>query len=102
MKKLLAVIALSSLSSTAFASAAGGNGCGWGQMGFDGQSGAASHMLGLTTNGSSGNNTFGVTTGTNGCSASGTGAITGSPEFFSLPNEVPVCIACCCFSVFSC
>jgi len=72
MKKFFAVIALSAISSSAFAEAAGGNGCGWGQMLFDGQSGAGSHVLGLTTNASSFNNTFGVTTGTNGCSASGT------------------------------
>jgi hypothetical protein len=72
MKKFLVAIALSALSTSAFADAAGGNGCGWGQLLFDGQSGAASHILGLTTNGTSGNNTFGVTTGTNGCGASGT------------------------------
>lgn len=72
MKKLFVAISLSVLSTSAFAEASGGNGCGWGNLLFDGQSGAASHVLGLTTNGSSGNNTFGVTTGTNGCSASGT------------------------------
>ena len=72
MKKFFVAIALSALSTSAFADAAGGNGCGWGQLLFDGQSGAASHVLGLTTNGSTGNNTFGVTTGTNGCSHSGT------------------------------
>ena len=72
MKKFLAVIALSTISSAAFADAAGGNGCGWGQILFDGQSGPASHVLGLTTNSSTGNNTFGVTTGTNGCTSSGT------------------------------
>jgi hypothetical protein len=72
MKKFLIVAALSVCSTSAFAQASGGNGCGWGQLLFDGQSGAASHILGMTTNGSSGNNTFGVTTGTNGCSASGT------------------------------
>ena len=72
MKKLFVAIGLSVLSTSAFAQASGGNGCGWGNLLFDGQSGAASHILGLTTNGSSGNNTFGVTTGTNGCSSSGT------------------------------
>ncbi|MGI9292008.1 MAG: DUF3015 domain-containing protein [Gammaproteobacteria bacterium] len=72
MKKFLVAVALSVCSTSVFAQAAGGNGCGWGQLLFDGQSGAASHILGMTTNGTSGNNTFGVTTGTNGCSASGT------------------------------
>lgn len=72
MKKLMLAIALSGAASTTFAAAAGGEGCGWGNMLFDGQSGTASHVLALTTNGTSGNNTFGVTFGTNGCSASGT------------------------------
>jgi hypothetical protein len=72
MKKFLVAIALSALSTSAFADAAGGAGCGWGQLLFEGQNGSAVHILGLTTNGSTGNNTFGVTTGTNGCSSSGT------------------------------
>jgi hypothetical protein len=72
MKKFLVAAALSICSTSVFAQAAGGNGCGWGQLLFDGQSGGASHVLAITTNGSSANNTFGVTTGTNGCSASGT------------------------------
>ena len=72
MKKFLVAIALSALSTSAFAGAAGGAGCGWGQLLFEGQQGKATHVLGLTTNGSTGNNTFGVTTGTNGCSSDGT------------------------------
>lgn len=72
MKKLFVAMSLSVLSTSAFADAAGGAGCGWGNLLFDGQSGAASHVLALTTNGSTGNNTFGVTSGTNGCSSSGT------------------------------
>jgi hypothetical protein len=72
MKKFLIAVALSVCSTSVFAQAAGGNGCGWGQLLFDGQTGAAVHILGITTNGTSANNTFGVTTGTNGCSSSGT------------------------------
>jgi hypothetical protein len=75
MKKILGCIVLAAAStvatSTAFADAAGGNNCGWGNMLFEGQTGPAPHVLGITTNGTSGNNTFGVTSGTNGCSASG-------------------------------
>lgn len=44
-----------------------GPGCGWGSMLFEGQSGVASHVVAATTNGTSGNNTFGMTSGTNGC-----------------------------------
>jgi len=48
---------------------AGGNGCGWGNMVFDGQSGLFPHLLATTTNGTSGNATFGLTSGTNGCNS---------------------------------
>lgn len=65
------MIALSTLPSLAFAQAAGGPNCGWGNMLFEGQSGKASHVVAITTNGTSGNNTFGVTSGTNGCSSDG-------------------------------
>lgn len=62
---------LSMASAGAFADAAGGNGCGWGNMLFEGQRGFAPHILATTTNGTSGNATFGMTSGTNGCDTSG-------------------------------
>lgn len=61
---------LSMVSVGALADAAGGNGCGWGNMLFEGQRGLAPHMLATTTNGTSGNATFGMTSGTNGCDTS--------------------------------
>lgn len=42
-------------------------GCGWGTMVFEGQSGKGSEILAVTTNGTFGNQTFGITTGTAGC-----------------------------------
>ncbi|VTL97979.1 Protein of uncharacterised function (DUF3015) [Pseudomonas aeruginosa] len=70
-KRLLSkglVLGLLSLGSmTAYADAAGGNGCGWGNMVFEGQRGLFPHLLATTTNGTSGNATFGMTSGTNGC-----------------------------------
>lgn len=72
MKRTLLGLVLASSSLTALAGSAGGNTCGWGQLLFEGQSGMPIHVLALTTNGSTGNNTFGVTTGTNGCSSNGT------------------------------
>ena len=69
MKNTLFVLMLTSLSGFAFADAAGGNGCGWGNLLFEGQTGKVPHVIGITTNGTSGNNTFGVTSGTNGCSS---------------------------------
>ena len=71
MKKLIAGAVLLIASSSAMAEAPGGPNCGWGNMLFEGQSGLVYHFLASTTNGTSGNNTFGMTSGTNGCSVSG-------------------------------
>ena len=87
MNKVIAGLILLSASSVANAGAAGGAGCGWGQALFEGQSGPAPHVLGLTTNGTSGNNTFGVTTGTNGCSSDGTLTYGGQNVVSSIMNE---------------
>jgi hypothetical protein len=73
------VAVLASMSLGAHAAAAGGNGCGWGNMLFEGQSGMAPHFLATTTNGTSGNATFGMTSGTNGCSTNGTLTYGGKP-----------------------
>ncbi|HBX54306.1 DUF3015 domain-containing protein [Pseudomonas sp. UBA2684] len=58
---------LSAASLAAQADQAGGGGCGWGNMLFEGQRGLVPHLLATTTNGTSGNATFGLTSGTNGC-----------------------------------
>lgn len=47
-----------------------GPGCGWGAMVFEGKDGLVSNVLAATTNGTFGNQTFGMTTGTAGCDAS--------------------------------
>ena len=71
MKKFLAIAALATLPlSTAFAD--NDIGCGVGTMIFEGKSGAAPKVLGATTNGIFGNQTFGITFGTLGCSPDGT------------------------------
>jgi hypothetical protein len=71
MKKLVTGAVLLAASSAVFAEAPGGPNCGWGNMLFDGKSGMGAHFLASTTNGTSGNATFGMTTGTNGCSTNG-------------------------------
>lgn len=71
MKKFVAGAILLAASSSAFAEAPGGPNCGWGNMLFQGQSGIVPHFLASTTNGTSGNATFGMTSGTNGCSTAG-------------------------------
>lgn len=72
MKKLLIGAALLTASSASFAVAPGGPGCGWGNLLMEGKSGMGPHFLATTTNGTSGNATFGMTSGTNGCSTDGT------------------------------
>ncbi|WP_017939782.1 DUF3015 domain-containing protein [Zestomonas thermotolerans] len=71
LSKGLIIGMLSAVSLGAQADAAGGNGCGWGNMLFEGQRGLGPHILATTTNGTSGNATFGMTSGTNGCDTSG-------------------------------
>ena len=71
MNKFIAGAVLLAASSAAVAEAPGGPNCGWGNMLFKGQSGIAAHFLASTTNGTSGNATFGMTSGTNGCSVDG-------------------------------
>lgn len=73
MKKILIGTLLAVSSSTVLAVAPGGPGCGWGNMLFKGDTGLPSHMIAWSTNNTvSGNNTLGMTSGTNGCSTNGT------------------------------
>ena len=46
-----------------------GSGCGLGKKLFEGQRGLIPNVLAATTNGTLGNNTFGMTSGTSGCDA---------------------------------
>lgn len=71
MKKLLIASTLL-ISTSALADAPGSQTCGWGNALFEGQTGTPSHVLAATTNNSTGNNTFGMSFGTNGCSTKGT------------------------------
>lgn len=48
----------------------GAGGCGWGSLLFDGNSGVGAHIFAMTTNGSFGNATFGMSSGTLGCDPS--------------------------------
>lgn len=72
MKKLVAVTALAALfPAIAIAQQNNIGSCGWGSKVFDGQSGLAPQVLGATTNGTFGNQTFGITSGTSGCTQDG-------------------------------
>jgi hypothetical protein len=88
MKRIIAGLALLTASQVAMAGAAGGDGgCGWGNALFKGQSGTATHVLAAITNVTFGNNTFGMTTGTNGCSTSGTLGYGGTSAVSAIMNE---------------
>ena len=72
MKKPVAVTALAALfPAIAIAQQNNIGSCGWGSKVFDGQSGLAPQVLGATTNGTFGNQTFGITSGTSGCTQDG-------------------------------
>lgn len=70
MKKIMAVVVLSAMPFTAVL-ADDDIGCGLGTQVWAGQSGLIPKVLGATTNGTSGNQTFGITSGTLGCSKDG-------------------------------
>ncbi len=72
VSKVVGIVALAALPSLAFAEAPGGPNCGWGNMLFKGNAGLGPHLGASLTNGTSGNATFGMSSGTNGCSPNGT------------------------------
>lgn len=71
MKRILMAIILLGASSSALAVSPGGPNCGWGNLLFEGKNGLGMHLLATLFNGSTGNATFGMTTGTNGCNVDG-------------------------------
>jgi len=70
MKKLCIVAVLAALPAVAMADNVGQ--CGWGSKLMAGQSGVVPQVAAVTTNGTFGNQTFGITTGTSGCTQDGT------------------------------
>jgi len=73
MKKLVAAAAIAALfPAVALAQQNNVGSCGWGSKLMDGQSGVFPQALAGITNGTFGNQTFGVSTGTSGCTQDGT------------------------------
>lgn len=68
MKKIMLGLCLAA--APLIASADNGAGCGWGSLLMEGQTGWFAHTSAGTTNGTSGNQTFGMTSGTAGCDVS--------------------------------
>lgn len=71
MKKLIVAVALAGAFYSVSASAEEDTGCGLGTMVWDGRSGIAPQVLAVTTNGIFGNQTFGISSGTLGCTQDG-------------------------------
>ncbi len=86
-KTILLAAALTLGSGSVMAAAPGGPNCGWGNLLLEGQSGVGSHILATTTNGTSGNKTFGMTSGTNGCSTDGALTYGGASMISSIMDE---------------
>ena len=61
--------------------------CGWGSKVFDGQSGVAPQVFAATTNGTSGNQTFAISSGTSGCTQDGTVSSTWKTAMFIDGNK---------------
>ena len=71
MKKLvMSLAAVAALSSSAFAGGNNQTGCGLGSQILPNADSALMHAFQATTNGTSGNQTFGITSGTSGCTQS--------------------------------
>ncbi len=69
-KALVTTLLLTPLS--VYADSPNSVGCGLGSQIFDGQSGVFPQVLAVTTNGTLGNQTFGISSGTSGCKSDGT------------------------------
>jgi len=69
MKKIALILLV--LLAPAFAFGQNVGQCGWGSKLFDGQRGIIPQIFAVTTNGTSGNQTFAITSGTSGCTQDG-------------------------------
>lgn len=71
MKKIVVAALVTFAAASSMAAQNNIGSCGWGSKLFEGQSGIAPQVLAVTTNGTSGNQTFAITTGTSGCTQDG-------------------------------
>lgn len=88
MKKMSLLLAALLLPATAMAAGENNIGsCGWGSKVFQGQRGLAPQVLGATTNGTSGNQTFAISSGTSGCTQDGAVSSTWKTAMFIDGNK---------------
>lgn len=71
MKKIVIAVLATLAAASAMAQQNNVGSCGWGSKVFQGQRGVVPQVLAATTNGTSGNQTFGITFGTSGCTQDG-------------------------------
>ena len=86
-KQILALGILFSFAGAPAAMADENTGCGLGANIMKGKSGLVPHIIAATLNGISGNQTFGMTSGTSGCSVDGTVQLDKQQETFVAKNH---------------
>jgi len=72
LKSAMVILAVATLPLSSFAAGENNVGCGLGSSLFNGQSGVGPQVMAATTNGTFGNQTFGISSGTLGCTQNGT------------------------------
>lgn len=87
MKKIIIAVVLSVVPAIAFAANNNIGNCGWGSKAMEGKSGVMPQAFGATTNGTSGNQTFGISSGTSGCTQDGTVTSTWKTTMFIDGNK---------------
>ncbi len=87
MKKLILTVAtLATLPAASVIAAQNNVGCGLGSMVWEGKSGMVPQVLAVTTNNISGNQTFGITSGTLGCTPDGVVTVPANVALFTDQN----------------
>lgn len=86
-KKLLSAMIAASVVTFSQLSWADNTGCGLGTVLFKGTSSVVTDVLAVTTNGTSGNQTFGITSGTSGCEYGATIAAGKRAKLFSFADK---------------
>src|SRR5437867_714137 len=86
MKKAFILVGLGVLACAGVAQADQDIGCGWGTMLWKGQEGVPQKVMGATTNGSFGSQTFGISSQTAGCKREGTIKVEARVRMFAGAN----------------
>lgn len=88
MKKIFVAVLATVAAASSMAAQNNVGSCGWGSKLFEGQSGVVPQVLAVTTNGTSGNQTFAITSGTSGCTQDGVVSSTWKTAMYIDGNRV--------------